>query len=69
MAASIDIKADARSASASLPGACRARRSDTVIATAVLALLLAGWAMNFVEPRRFLLGIGSMLTHGIVRQV
>ena len=45
-------------------GACKAPRRDTVIATAVLALLIAGWLMNVVEIKRFASGLGGLLQQG-----
>ena len=45
----------------------QAKRCDTLIATALLAVLIAGWVMNFVSIRQ-LVGVGTFLAHGITRQ-
>ena len=46
----------------------RAGRGDTLIASAVLILLLAGWIMNFIGPRQLAQGVGTLLAHGFARQ-
>jgi hypothetical protein len=46
----------------------RAKRGDTLIASVVLVLLLAGWLMNFVGPRQLTEGVGSFIAHKLQRQ-
>jgi hypothetical protein len=47
---------------------CPAKRSDTLIASVVLVLLLAGWVMNFIGPRQLTEGVGSFIAHSFPRQ-
>jgi hypothetical protein len=47
---------------------CRPKRGDTLIASVVLVLLLAGWLMNFVGPRRLSEGVGTFLAYSFQRQ-
>lgn len=47
---------------------CRAKRGDTLIASAVLAALIAGWIMNFVSVRQLAQGLDSVFAHRIARQ-
>jgi hypothetical protein len=44
------------------------KRGDTLIASAVLVLLIAGWVMNFVSIRQLSLGLGSLMAHASLRQ-
>ena len=46
----------------------RAKRCDTLIASALLAVLIAGWVMNFVSVRQLSLGLGSLIAHAPQRQ-
>ena len=46
----------------------QAKRCDTFIASALLAVLIAGWVMNFVSVRQLSLGLGSLVAHAVVRQ-
>jgi hypothetical protein len=45
-----------------------AKRGDTIIASAVLAVLIAGWVMNFVSVRQLSLGISILIAHASTRQ-
>lgn len=47
---------------------CPVKRSDTLIASIVLVLLLAGWLMNFVGPRQLSEGVGNIIAHSFPRQ-
>ena len=49
------------------PAAGRANRGDTLIASVVLVLLLAGWIMNFVGPRQLSEGVGTFLAYSFLR--
>jgi hypothetical protein len=53
---------------ASAPGypALRAKRSDTLIASAVLVALIAGWVMNFVSVKQ-LPGLDTILAYATPR--
>ena len=44
------------------------KRGDTLIASALLVLLIAGWVMNFVSVRQLSLGLGSLVAHAAARQ-
>lgn len=46
----------------------QAKRGDTLIATALLAVLIAGWVMNFVSFRDLSLGLSSLIAHASARQ-
>ena len=43
------------------------KRCDTLIASALLVLLIAGWVMNFVSVKQLSLGLGSLITHAASR--
>ncbi len=45
----------------------RPKRCDTLIASAVLVALIAGWVMNFVSIKQLPLGLGSLLAHATLR--
>jgi hypothetical protein len=40
---------------------CRAKRCDTLIASAVLAALIAGWVLNFVTVKQVTLRLDSLV--------
>jgi hypothetical protein len=40
---------------------CRAKRGDTLIASAVLAALIAGWVLNFVTVKQVTLRLDSLV--------
>jgi len=40
---------------------CRAKRGDTLIASAVLVALLAGWVLNFVTVKQVTLRLDSLV--------
>jgi hypothetical protein len=44
------------------------KRCDTLIASALLVLLIAGWVMNFVSVRQLSLGLGTLIAHASSRQ-
>jgi hypothetical protein len=46
----------------------RPKRCDTLIASAVLVALIAGWVMNFVSVKQLSSGIGGLLAHATLRQ-
>jgi hypothetical protein len=48
--------------------ACPAKRGDTLIASAVLVLLLAGWLMNFVGAKELTEGVGNFIAYSFPRQ-
>jgi hypothetical protein len=48
--------------------ACPAKRGDTLIASVVLVLLLAGWVMNFVGPKQLTDGVNSFIAFSFLRQ-
>ncbi len=50
------------------PAACCPKRGDTLIASVVLVLLVAGWIMNFVGPRQITEGVGNFIAHNFQRQ-
>jgi hypothetical protein len=41
----------------------RPMRCDTLIASTLLVVLIAGWVMNFVSIRQLTLGLGSLMSH------
>jgi hypothetical protein len=43
------------------------KRCDTLIASTVLGLLIAGWVLNFVSIRQLSLGLGTLIAHTTVR--
>ena len=47
---------------------CRTKRGDTLIASVVLVLLLAGWLMNFVGPKELSEGVGNFIAYSFPRQ-
>jgi hypothetical protein len=59
---------DAGNGTAMLNASRQPKRCDTLIATAVLALLVAGWVMNFVSVRQLSAGLGSLIAHAAQRQ-
>jgi len=62
------MMASSRGATSAFLETRRAGRRDTLIASAVLVLLLAGWALNFVSVKQLTLGLGSYLVHTLARQ-
>jgi hypothetical protein len=54
--------------SASLSASGRPKRSDTLIASAVLVALIAGWVMNFVSLKQLSLGFG-LIAQAAARQI
>ena len=44
------------------------KRGDTLIASAVLALLIAGWILNFASVRQLSLELGALIAHAASRQ-
>jgi hypothetical protein len=44
------------------------KRCDTWIASALLAVLIAGWVMNFVSVRQLSVGFGTLMAHAAARQ-
>jgi hypothetical protein len=46
----------------------RPQRLDTLIAFALLAVLLAGWMLNFASVKELTYGLGSYLVHAAARQ-
>ena len=54
--------------SVSCLAACPAKRGDTLIASVVLVLLLAGWLMNFVGPKELSEGVGNFIAYSFPRQ-
>ena len=59
---------EARSGPAILPASCKPKRCDTLIASAVLALLIAGWVLNFVSVKQLSIGLGDLIAHASSRQ-
>ncbi len=59
---------DAGNGTASLLASRQPKRCDTLIASAVLAVLIAGWVMNFVSVRQLSLGLNSLIAHAGTRQ-
>ena len=49
-------------------GTCPAKRGDTLIASVLLVLLLAGWVMNFVGPKELTEGVGNFIAYSFPRQ-
>jgi len=47
---------------------CPVKRGDTLIASVVLVLLLAGWVMNFIGPRQLSEGVGNFIAYSFPRQ-
>jgi len=43
------------------------KRCDTLIASTLLVLLIAGWVMNFVSVRQLSQGFGSLIAHAAAR--
>jgi hypothetical protein len=43
------------------------KRCDTLIASALLVLLIAGWVMNFVSIRQLSMGFGTLIAHAAAR--
>jgi len=60
---------DAGNGTAAYQASRQPKRCDTLIASALLGLLIAGWAMNFVSVRQFSLGLGSLIAHAAARQI
>ena len=58
---------DAGNGTASLLASRQPKRCDTLIASALLVLLIAGWAMNFVSVRQLSLGLGSFIAQAAAR--
>jgi hypothetical protein len=56
-------------ASRSVLAARRPERVDTLVAFALLAMLLAGWMLNFAIVKQLTLGLGSYLVPAPARQV
>lgn len=61
-------KAASRTVAAGLLAVHRPKRCDTLIASALLVLLLAGWVMNFVSIKQMSMGLGSIIAHASTRQ-
>lgn len=51
------------SASMNFLTAHRAARCDSLIASAVLSALIAGWVMSFITPKQLSLGFGGLLAY------
>ncbi len=62
------VSAVKRYTSVSYLTACPAKRGDTLIASVVLVLLLAGWLMNFVGPKELSEGVGNFIAYSFPRQ-
>ena len=58
---------DAGNGTATYLASRQPKRCDTLIASALLVLLIAGWVMNFDSVRQLSLGLGSLLTHAAAR--
>ena len=58
---------DADNGTAAFLASHQPKRCDTLIASALLALLIVGWAMNFVSVRQLSLGLGSLIAHAASR--
>ena len=43
------------------------KRCDTLIASTLLVLLIAGWVMNFVSISQLSLGLGNLIGHAVAR--
>lgn len=59
---------DAGNGTAEFIASRQPKRCDTLIATALLAVLIAGWVMNFVSVRQLSIGLGSLIAHAAARQ-
>lgn len=57
-----------RTISGGLLAAHRPKRCDTVIASTLLVLLLAGWVMNFVSVKQVSLGLGIIIASAVAHQ-
>ena len=57
-----------RSTSRGLLAARRTERRDRLIASVVLAALLAGWVLNFVSVKQLPMGLESLFAHMPWRQ-
>lgn|GEM_PF-2612167 len=49
-------------------GSLRPKRSDTLIATAVLAALIAGWITNFISLKQLTTSLGGFIAYAAARQ-
>ena len=58
---------DAGNGTARVLASRQPKRCDTLIASTLLVLLLAGWALNFVSVKQLTLGLGSYLVHTLAR--
>jgi hypothetical protein len=58
---------DAGNGAASFLASRHPKRGDTLIASAVLVLLIAGWVMNFVSVRQLSHSFGSLMAHTSLR--
>ena len=58
---------DAGNGTARVLASRQPKRCDTLIASTVLGLLIAGWVLNFVSLRQLSLGLGSLIAHTTVR--
>ena len=58
---------DAGNGTARVLASRQPKRCDTLIASTLLGLLIAGWVLNFVSIRQLSLGLGSLLAHTTVR--
>jgi hypothetical protein len=47
--------------------ACQGRRGDTLIATTLLVLLIAGWVTNFVSIKDLSVGFSSLIAQAMPR--
>jgi hypothetical protein len=59
---------DAGNGTTGFPASRQAKRCDTLIASALLAVLIAGWVMNFVSVRQLSLGLSILIAHASTRQ-
>jgi hypothetical protein len=62
-----DEHEDAGNGTASRLASRQPKRGDTLIASVLLVLLIAGWVMNFVSIRQLSLGLGSLIGHAVAR--
>jgi hypothetical protein len=46
----------------------RTERRDRLVASALLAALIIGWAANFISVRQLSLGLSDLLAHALTRQ-
>jgi hypothetical protein len=58
---------DAGNGTAAYLASRQPKRCDTLIASALLAVLIVGWVMNFVTVRQLSLGLGGLVAHAGVR--